>query len=334
MFKILIVQPAFIGDVVLATALAEKLHRHYPDATIDFLVRKGNESLLTDHPFIKKVFVWDKKRQKTINLLKLSLQIRNEKYYLLINLQRYFSSGMLTVLSGAEQTRGFDKNPLSAFFNVKIPHIIKANGTLHEIDRNQLLIEDLTDSFAEKPRLYPSEIDFTKVAAYKSRPYITIAPNSVWFTKQYPHQHWETFLNLVPPHLHIFLLGAPSDFENCELIIRNSKNQNCINLCGKLNFLQSAALMKDATMNYVNDSAPLHFASAMNAPTTAIFCSTVPEFGFGPLSDIQTIIQTTENLSCKPCGLHGYKSCPEKHFKCALTIAPETLASTINERRN
>jgi ADP-heptose:LPS heptosyltransferase len=43
--------------------------------------------------------------------------------------------------------------------------------------------------------------------------------------------------------------------------------------------------MKDAAMNYVNDSAPMHFASAVNAPVTAVYCSTIPAFGFGPLSD-------------------------------------------------
>lgn len=44
MKKILIIQTAFIGDVVLATALVEKLHRYFLRSTIHFLVRKGNES--------------------------------------------------------------------------------------------------------------------------------------------------------------------------------------------------------------------------------------------------------------------------------------------------
>ena len=69
-------------------------------------------------------------------------------------------------------------------------------------------------------------------------------------------------------------------------------------------------------MNYVNDSAPLHFASAMNAPVTAFFCSTSPKFGFTPLSDISIILETKSNLSCRPCGIHGKKECPEGHFKC------------------
>ena len=60
----LIIQTAFIGDVVLATALVEKLHQHYPSATIDFLLRKGNEGLLKSHPFLREVLIWDKKKDK------------------------------------------------------------------------------------------------------------------------------------------------------------------------------------------------------------------------------------------------------------------------------
>jgi len=118
----------------------------------------------------------------------------------------------------------------------------------------------------------------------------------------------------------IYLLGAPSDFETCEWIIKNSAHKNVINLAGKLTFLESAALMKSAQMNYTNDSAPLHIASAMNAPVRAVFCSTVPSFGFGPLSDNSKTIETKVQLDCKPCGLHGYATCPKGHFKCALTI--------------
>jgi len=98
-----------------------------------------------------------------------------------------------------------------------------------------------------------------------------------------------------------------------------------VNLAGKLSFLESAALMKDAKMNFTNDSAPMHLASAVNAPVTAIFCSTVAAFGFGPLSDDSFVVETKEQLDCRPCGLHGFSKCPEKHFKCALTINSDQL---------
>ncbi|MEO1628082.1 MAG: glycosyltransferase family 9 protein, partial [Bacteroidota bacterium] len=58
--KILIIQTAFIGDVVLATPLIEKLAAKNSGCTIDFLLRKGNEGLLHRHPHLRRVLVLDK----------------------------------------------------------------------------------------------------------------------------------------------------------------------------------------------------------------------------------------------------------------------------------
>lgn len=127
----------------------------------------------------------------------------------------------------------------------------------------------------------------------------------------------------------IYLLGAASDTEICESIRMATASDRVYNLAGQLSFLESASLMKDAVMNYVNDSAPMHLASAMNAPVSAIFCSTVPAFGFGPLSDKSVIIESKEKLTCRPCGLHGHKACPQKHFKCATTIETEILLDSL-----
>jgi heptosyltransferase-2 len=87
--------------------------------------------------------------------------------------------------------------------------------------------------------------------------------------------------------------------------------------------------MQSARMNYVNDSAPMHIASAMNAPVTAVFCSTVTWFGYTPLSDTSFVIEKDEPLYCRPCTTHGRRKCPEKHFKCALDIKTEKLLATI-----
>jgi len=88
--------------------------------------------------------------------------------------------------------------------------------------------------------------------------------------------------------------------------------------------------MKDARMNYVNDSAPMHFASSVNAAVTAVYCSTVPYFGFGPVSDNSHIVETLLPLACRPCGLHGRKACPLGHFNCAHSIREEQLLQTLD----
>lgn len=337
--KFLVIQTAFIGDVVLATALIEKLHAHYPDADIDFLVRKGNEALLTGHPWLHEVLIWDKKQDKLKNLINLARRVRRQRYDTVINVQRFAATGLLTAFSGAKETIGFDKNPLSRFFTKRVPHLI---GSFHEIHRNQALIAAFTDDQPARPRLYPTPADEDRVKTYKTQPYITISPASVWFTKQYPKEKWADFIPQIPKNYTVYLLGAPSDKALCQYIKTaaidgNNANPDLtapgpaaiIDLSGELTFLQSTALMRDAVMNYVNDSAPMHFASAVNAPVTAVYCSTIPGFGFGPLSDKGYIVETPQLLDCRPCGLHGYKACPRGHFNCAHKIQDEQLLQTL-----
>jgi heptosyltransferase-2 len=315
--KILIIQTAFIGDVVLATSIVEKLKQHYPESRIDFLLRKGNESLLLNHPHINQIIVFDKKKNKYGNLFKLIKKIRAEKYDDVINVQRFFTTGLIIAFSGAKYTIGFDKNPLSFLFSEKIKHEIAVGSGKHEVERNLKLIESITGPGFVKPRLYPSEADFNKLKT--TSPYVCIAPASVWFTKQWPSHKWLELINALPDDLNIFLLGSKADYDLCDNIKSGIENRESKihNLAGQLSFLESAALMKNAKMNFVNDSAPLHFASAMNAPVTAVYCSTIPAFGFGPLSDTSFIAEIDYKLYCRPCGLHGYKACPEGHFKCS-----------------
>ncbi len=317
--KVLIIQTAFIGDVILATPVISELHRCQPGFTIDVLVRKGNESLLENFSGIRSVLVWDKRNSKTKQLLSTLFKIRKEKYDIVINLQRFASTGLLTALSSAKTRIGFDKNPFAFAFSKAIPHEIGEDNYRHETQRNLELVADYGVNLSAKPVLFPSVSDFEKIKPYTNQQYFCIAPTSVWHTKQVPAANWTAFilqLHARYPQSTIYLLGGPGDNTACDEILQSSLGAKVVNLAGALSFLQTAALMKTAAMNFVNDSAPLHICSSMDAPVTAFFCSTVPAFGFGPLSIQQTIIEV-KGLSCRPCGLHGYKSCPQGHFKCA-----------------
>jgi heptosyltransferase-2 len=315
--RILVIQTAFLGDVILASPVWENLHAAYPHAQIDVVVKKGNESLLTAHPFLHQVFIFDKSH-KVKNLWNLGKTLRSHQYDLVINLQRFASSGILTLLARGKETRGFEKNPLSLFFTKRFKHDMKPNW--HEVDRNLRLISDLVTAPIRRPQLYPRKEDLNSIQIYQEVPYYCLAPTSVWFTKQAPQEIWlELIDKLSQTKDQIFLLGAPSDRAYLDEIVNKTGSSLVINLAGKLSLLQSAALMAGAKHNYVNDSGPLHLASASNAPVSAFFCSTVPEFGFGPLSENAAIIEV-KDLACRPCGLHGHKACPKGHFKCGKDL--------------
>ncbi len=320
--RYLLIQTAFLGDVILSTALIEKLRETYPEAEIDFLVKKGNERVLSGHPHLRKILLFDKKN-KLKSLRSLIAEVRKANYDVVINVQRHFSAGLLTALSGAKQRIGFAKNPLSFLFTKKIKH----DWNKHEVDRNQALIKDFTDSISSKPRLYPADSDWQYISDNFPQPYIIISPASLWPTKQLPLTRWADMMDRLPEDKAVYLLGGPGDKALCDELAALTKHNKTEVLAGKFSLLRDAALMSRAGMNYVLDSAPLHICSAMNAPVTAVFCSTAPSFGYGPLSDISLIVESTEKLSCRPCGAHGHKKCPEGHFKCSIITVPYCSSS-------
>lgn len=297
-------------------------------------MRKGNENLFLAHPFAE-VWVWDKAR-KYQDLLRILRAIRKSRFDLVINLQRFASSGLLTALSGAKETRGFEKNPFALFFSKKQAHPIAEKGAahfMHETERNHALIADLVPAPAAFPRLYPERFElglkakdiFTQA---QERPYIAIAPASVWATKAWPEDRWIELLEKLH-HYRVFILGSPGDFALAGRMQERSSHPHLVNACGVLSLLESALLMRGAKMNYVNDSAPMHLCSAVGAPVTAVYCSTIPEFGFGPLGPQAFTVQTTKDLACRPCGLHGHRSCPEGHFDCAQSIEVAQLTAVL-----
>jgi heptosyltransferase-2 len=182
------------------------------------------------------------------------------------------------------------------------------------------------------PRLYPTPADEAAAAPYAAvGEYICLAPTSVWFTKQYPEEKWLELLAALPPALPVYLLGGPPDTAACERLTQAAGRPGLVNLSGKLSLLASAALMRGAVLNYVNDSAPMHLCSAVDAPVCAIFCSTVPAFGFGPLSTFSRIVEHPGPLACRPCGLHGHARCPLGHFHCAREIETGQLLTALGE---
>ncbi len=323
MNRILLIQTAFLGDVILATPVLEVLHTRFPDAKIDILVRKGSESLFTHHPFLNEVLVWEKRQLKYFSLIRLIRVVRYRRYDLVVNLQRFLSTGLITALSAARETVGFDKNPLSFLFTHEIKHELLG---VHEVARNLRTVERWVGTHQiVRPVLYPDSFEIPRELFEKK--FLCIAPGSVWFTKQWPLENWVDFIHALDAHWHIVLLGSNEDFMLCETIRLRTPDKIVLNLAGKLTLLQSASVMKKAHMNYVNDSAPLHLASAINAPVTAIYCSTVPEFGFSPLSDQSFMIQTKSKLPCRPCGIHGKRQCPKGHFHCSAIDISQLLAT-------
>lgn len=335
--NILIIQTAFIGDTILASHFARAVKEEFPDSKIHFFLRKGNESVIQGLSSIEKVWVWDKVGGKTKNLMKLISELRGIKFEYVFNLHRHFNSGLVSALMKSPVKVGFRQNPLSIFYSHKVDHLIphhSENGDWHEVQRNLQLLREVKPSFQisgnmkdYRPELPILPKHLEKTAKYKGGEYFVVAPASVWFTKAWSESKYRELTQELAKLGRVLFIGAPTDKELCDRIRKDIPNTE--NLCGELNLLDSAALMKDAKRVFVNDSAPLHLASCMNAKTTAVFCSTVPAFGYTPLAQDSVVVDVGNSLACRPCGLHGYKACPLGHFKCSLDIEVRSVLQTI-----
>lgn len=307
MKKSLLIQTAFIGDAILASAAVEALAQR--GEQVHVLVRKGNEVFFNSHPGVRKVWVWDKS-SKWKSWWFLLQQIRKEEFDVLYLVQRYFTMSLFALLSKSKVKWAYDQSVLGIFFKHLVPYVM-ATGK-HEVDR---LMDLIQSDERYLPKLYPSVEDEKLVEKWTQTDFITMSPASVWETKRAPENVWKAVAE-AHSDTAIYLLGGPGDLDFLSRFQKGWGLGNVQVLAGQLTLLQSAALMKHARMNFVNDSGPLHLCSAMNAPVTAFFCSTVPDFGFGPLSSNSLVLETTEELPCRPCGLHGKKSCPRGDFAC------------------
>jgi len=339
--NILIIQTAFIGDTILASHFAAAVKEIFPDSKIHFFLRKGNESVIQGLPTIEKTWVWDKAGGKTRNLMRLISELRNIEFDYVFNLHRHFNSGLVTSLMKSKVKVGFRQNPLAAFYTHKadhlIPHRPKENEKVfwHEVQRNLQLLQLVkpdyqisSDMKSYRPELPLLPKHFEKTQKFKTGDYFVVAPASVWFTKAWSESKYRELAQELSKRGRVIFIGAPGDRELCDRIRADIPGTE--NLCGDLSLLDSAALMKDAKRVFVNDSAPLHLASCVNAHTTAIFCSTVPAFGYIPLALDSVVVDVGDSLSCRPCGLHGYKACPLGHFKCSLDIDVNRVLETIS----
>jgi len=318
--KVLIIQTAFLGDAVLVTSLVEKIRIESPETIVHLLVRKGFEYIFKAYPHahLKKVWAYDKKN-KLSSWWNLRKQLTGEKFDQVFVAQRFFGMGLLSISLRAKKVIGFDKNPLSLFFDEKVAHDFGRGK--HEVERNSELLASWLGPKVHKPFLDARHVG-QMPSDFQLKKYLCISPGSVWETKRFPVQKWIQFISLLPTDQAIVLMGSRGEKHLSDEITEAfvGSGRNIQNACGRFDLMEAIAIYQNSQMSFVNDSGPLHICSAVNAPTIAIFCSTIPAFGFGPLAEQNKVIEAREKLACRPCGDHGKKSCPENHFNCANTI--------------
>lgn len=333
MRKFLIIQTAFLGDVILTLPLVQVLKQSVPDSQIDFVAIPQTADIVKNHPDITNVIVYDKhgKQKSFLSFLKFRRELRSVNYDVVLCPHRSLRSCLLTEATKARVTVGFDNSALKSIFTDILPW----KFGMHEVDRNLSLLQPvLGGSFRSAvinhnpPKIFIAEEYRTRAETFLSehrvrRPYAVIAPGTVWETKRYPVESMiEVIRKLSDKFASIILIGGEKDID----LIRdfNVLDEKVVLAIGGLSIMSSAEIIKGASLLIANDSAPIHIASAFDVPTVAIFGPTVKDFGFYPYHKRSAVVEV-EGLGCRPCSIHGGHRCPIVTFDCMRNISSDEM---------
>lgn len=328
--RILIIHTAFIGDIVLSTPLIKKIKDTYPDSDITYVTTPSGEAILKNNPHLNNIIVYDKRGEhKGISgVWQLGKRLRYENFNMVITPHRYLRSSILSWLSRSPIRKGYDIASGSCLFTEKI----KYDRTKHEVEKLLSFVAPENKKRYEI-ELYPGEKEkmkgdnLWKENLLEDKKVVVLAPGSKWFTKQWPVEYFNK------------LAESLKKLSNVRLIVVGGKDEinlpiekeNIIDMRGKTSLLELADILSRADVVVTNDSSPIHIASAFKKPRIfALFGPTIEKFGFFPWSLNSKVFQV-DGLKCRPCGIHGGKSCPEKHFKCMRDILPEEVFNEIKK---
>lgn len=330
MKRILITQLGFIGDVILSTPIIRALRDKFPESELTVLTTVAAAPLVELHPARVSVITYDKRGKESgvKGFLKLRAELKSRQFDAVFSLHKSARTALLHRLSGIPLRYGFKESALAFLYS----KTISRNSYSHDVERNLSILKTI-DLDVEAPRL---EIGFSSEVANRVEPlipkqkFVVIAPGSVWKTKRWRVQGFaEVASKLLDKGLEVVLIGAKDEQILGELISKRCSRE-LKNYIGKLTLIESAAILSRASIVVSNDSSPLHLASCFGIPTVALFCATVPEFGFGPYGQPNRVLGV-ENLACRPCGRHGKSFCPTGTHACQVGITAEEVLLAVNE---
>ena len=333
--NILVFNPAFLGDAVLATPLIKALDKLLPDAKITLCVRPENADLFIKSDFIDDVIIFDKYySQKGItgffNFLKI---IQGYNFDLVLNLHLSIRSTILFSFLKNAYVVGFSSAVMSFLFDARI----ERDWSVHEVERNLKLLIPICDDFTldeakalgGKPETYidlyiknKASTYFTSVA--KGKKLVGIFLGSIWATKRYPAKYFAEVTNtLYEKGYAICLFGGKGDKDSVDIFLENYKYP-FFDFVYKTSLYELPAFMACMDLIIVNDTGPMHIAVSAGVTTVTIFGPTAKSLGFVPYDNTSIVVENN-NVPCRPCGKHGGKKCPKKHFKCMLELPPSQV---------
>ena len=332
--KILVIRFSSIGDIILTTPVLRMLRKAFPEAQIDFVIKKQFSELLKHDPHITNLIEFDQTNGFS-ELKILKKKIRAEKYDLLIDLHRNLRSLFLKFSSGVLFKTVYHKHLLKRFFLVNFHlNFYKAVKPVYiryfEAVRKAGINYDGGGTEITVPENYSIQIKekLTEENLVDYQELVIICPGASFSNKRLTP---ECFIEIADQlagkyQVKIAFAGGRQDAEICAYIGSMMKNKS-FSFAGKLSLLQTASLLKQSSLVITNDSGLMHLAQAVKRPVVAIFGPTTRELGFFPLPENSRVVE--KELYCRPCTSKGLNYCPKKHFRCMKDISANEITVAV-----
>ena len=204
----LVIQTAFLGDVVLTMPLLTALAQEH--GPVDIITTPQAAPLLEDHPAVATVIRYDKRGadRGTRAWLTLARRLRGQDYRRAYLPHRSWRSAALALAGGIPQRIGFADSPARWSYTSRISRDMK----LHETRRLLALSGGATDEVDFDFGLVDGDLDSAGQWLTDhgiSEPFIAMAPGSVWGTKR-----WPSYPDLAAQlDLPVVVVGGPGERE-------------------------------------------------------------------------------------------------------------------------
>lgn len=328
--RILVVQTAFLGDIVLVSPLLEALRAKYPGARVALLTTPVGRDLFQGSPLVDEVIVFDKRRTERGLRATWALagRLRQKGFDLAVCPHRSVRTALITALARIPRRIGFSDSALPWFYHAQVAR----DRGRHEVWRNLQLLDPLgglPPGFTPVLNLSsPPEFDPRRLGITGNGVRVGLCPGSIWPTKRWPPAGYARLADLLQERFQaaVFLLGAPED-QAVAAEVEALCRRPVINLAGRTSVPELVGVIERMDALVANDSAPVHIASARQVPVVAIFGPTVPAQGFAPLFPRSAVVELP--LACRPCSAHGPRTCPLGHFRCMREIQAEQVLAAL-----
>jgi lipopolysaccharide heptosyltransferase II len=332
--KILIRVPNWVGDNIFTLPAVYLLRETFPEARLSVLVRRGMGSLWEIVPEIDEVITYDLKGgwrdlKRKWDLIRM---LRRFRFDLAVVFPRSFESALWMRLAGIPERWGYAEEGRSLLLTRAVTSPRRYRDT-PRIDYYYHLIDNAESDNPAPPavlKLSPELIDragkqLRSLSKYdREQLLIGFHPRSSYGpAKCWPGRKFSRLAELlVKKHgAAILLFGSENEHGLLQEIADNAGG-GVLNLAGRTDLKESAALISLCRVFVANDSGPLHLAATLEVPVIGLYGSTDPK-ATGPRGKKVTVIY--KNVECSPCLL---RECPTD-FKCMEEITPEEVMGEI-----